>query len=245
MHENNLQLSSRTGQAARPRASRSIRHQLRSASTEHARGLLHGPRTSVDRALYKKRSQRFNHRSPDCGHDLTLKYHADQQHDAKATAAARTAARGAPLSDWPHCGVPCGKLVVKSPGGGAIVPRPAARRRRRGGAIGIGDSVTRLCLIADCPGFRVTNRTYIDSITNCSRQGQRPQSTESTHGPTHWTLQPHVPDNTSRDDTIPRSSCTARHAWRSLCCPHRTARVRTHTPTDTCTLLESMYAHHS
>jgi len=129
MHENNLQLSSRTGQAARPRASRSIRHQLRSASTAHARGLLHGPRTSVDRALYKKRSQRFNHRSPDCGHDLTLKYHADQQHDAKATAAARTAARGAPLSDWPHSTLgSVWKVSGKSPAGA----RGAARARPRG-----------------------------------------------------------------------------------------------------------------
>jgi hypothetical protein len=147
---------------------------------------------------------------------------------------------------------PVWKVSGKSPGGGGprtAQPEPPAPRGRDRSAATARFRYRRRyisALIADCPrDSRVTNRTYIDSITNCSRQGQRPQSTESTHGPTHWTLQPHVPDNTSRDDTIPRSSCTARHAWRSLCCPHRTARVRTHTPTDTCTLLESMYAHHS
>jgi hypothetical protein len=228
MHENNLQLSSRTGQAARPRASRSIRHQLRSASTEHARGLLHGPRTSVDRALYKKRSQRFNHRSPDCGHDLTLKYHADQQHDAKATAAARTAARGAPLSDWPHSTLgSVWKVSGKSPAGA----RGAARARPRGaGRRPAARPRAAAARVVDCRIVRAY-QSYVHrhSITNCSRQGQRPQSTESTHGPTHWTLQPHVPDNTSRDGhnsalVVHSAACLAF----SLLPPPDRARAHTH-----------------
>jgi len=55
----------------------------------------------------------------------------------RATAAARTAARGAPLSDWPHWG-PCGKLVESRPPGrggrrgrgpAGAGRRPAARPR--------------------------------------------------------------------------------------------------------------------
>jgi hypothetical protein len=100
---------------------------------------------------------------------------------------ARRPTLSGPLSDWPHWG-PCGKLVESRAAGargGGAGQRASGRR---------GPRARRApARVVDCRIVRATNRiTYYRSITNCSRQGQRspenPQSTESTHGPTYWTL---------------------------------------------------------